>query len=679
MDKIKILVVDDESRMRKLVKDFLGREGYQVLEAGDGMEAMEVFYDEKDIALIILDVMMPRMDGWQVCREVRQSSKVPIIMLTARSEERDELQGFALGVDEYISKPFSPKILVARVNAILRRANVLGGGDEIDAGGIVIDKAAHQVKIDGKEIELSFKEFELLSYFVENQGIALSREKILNNVWDYDYFGDARTIDTHVKKLRSKLVGLLICLVVTLMFINGKFLEPYYISKKESRFIELYEKLNDVSNEDKWDSTKKNNSLIHFAEKNNISYLVIEKDNDVHTNVHDKNMLKNQMMGYFLNQAQKESRTLDSTDVYQINQSWDPWNQSYYVDMWGSLDDGSQFLLRSPVESMRESASISNRFLLYIGSVLIVVSILLIWYFSKRITDPIRELARLSDRMADLDFDAKYTSGGSNEIGELGENFNRMSEKLESTISELKKANNSLQKDIEQKDKLEKMRNEFLGNVSHELKTPIALIQGYAEGLKEGVNEDAESREFYCDVIMDEASKMNQMVKNLLTLNQLEFGDEDIVFERFNLTALVKGVLQSMEIMADQAGAKIMLHTEEDIYAWADEFKVEQVVRNYVSNACHHVSGDMVIEVKMVQKDGKVRVSVFNTGNPIPEADAPHIWDKFYKVDKAHTREYGGNGIGLSIVKAIMKSFNQEYGVKNYDNGVEFWFELDVQ
>ena len=223
------------------------------------------------------------------------------------------------------------------------------------------------------------------------------------------------------------------------------------------------------------------------------------------------------------------------------------------------------------------------------------------------------------------------------------------------------------------------MRNEFLGNVSHELKTPIALIQGYAEGLKEGVNEDAESREFYCDVIMDEASKMNQMVKNLLTLNQLEFGDEDIVFERFNLTALVKGVLQSMEIMADQAGAKIMLHTEEDIYAWADEFKVEQVVRNYVSNACHHVSGDMVIEVKMVQKDGKVRVSVFNTGNPIPEADAPHIWDKFHKVDKAHTREYGGNGIGLSIVKAIMKSFNQEYGVKNYDNGVEFWFELDVQ
>ena len=205
MEQIKVLVVDDEARMRKLVKDFLTREGYTVIEAGDGMEAMDIFYKEKDIALVILDVMMPKMDGWQVCREIRESSKVPIIMLTARSEERDELQGFELGVDEYISKPFSPKILVARVNAILRRTLGNAGGEVIEAGGIVIDKAAHIVKIDGKPVELSYKEFELLAYFVENQGIALSREKILNNVWNYDYFGDARTIDTHVKKLRSKL------------------------------------------------------------------------------------------------------------------------------------------------------------------------------------------------------------------------------------------------------------------------------------------------------------------------------------------------------------------------------------------------------------------------------------------------------------------------------------------
>ena len=205
MDKTKILVVDDESRMRKLVKDFLVRQGYTVLEAADGMEAMDYFYEDKDIALIILDVMMPKMDGWQVCREIRMHSKVPIIMLTARSEERDELQGFDLGVDEHISKPFSPKILVARVEAILRRTQGSGNTDEISAGGIVVDKAAHTVMSDGSPVDLSFKEFELLTYFIENQGIALSREKILNNVWNYDYFGDARTIDTHVKKLRSKL------------------------------------------------------------------------------------------------------------------------------------------------------------------------------------------------------------------------------------------------------------------------------------------------------------------------------------------------------------------------------------------------------------------------------------------------------------------------------------------
>ena len=205
MDKTKILVVDDESRMRKLVKDFLVRQGYTVLEAADGMEAMDYFYEDKDIALIILDVMMPKMDGWQVCREIRMHSKVPIIMLTARSEERDELQGFDLGVDEYISKPFSPKILVARVEAILRRTQGSGNTDEISAGGIVVDKAAHTVMSDGSPVDLSFKEFELLTYFIENQGIALSREKILNNVWNYDYFGEDRTVDTHVKMLRGHL------------------------------------------------------------------------------------------------------------------------------------------------------------------------------------------------------------------------------------------------------------------------------------------------------------------------------------------------------------------------------------------------------------------------------------------------------------------------------------------
>ncbi|MGN0362947.1 MAG: response regulator transcription factor [Bilifractor sp.] len=205
MDKLKVMVVDDEARMRKLVRDFLVKDNFNVIEAADGEEALNKFYEDKDIALILLDVMMPKMDGWQVCREIRKESKVPIIMLTARGDERDELLGFDLGVDEYISKPFSPKILVARVEAILRRTNQMNQDDILEAGGIEINKSAHQASVDGQPIELSFKEFELLTYFLENQGIALSREKILNNVWNYDYFGDARTIDTHVKKLRSKM------------------------------------------------------------------------------------------------------------------------------------------------------------------------------------------------------------------------------------------------------------------------------------------------------------------------------------------------------------------------------------------------------------------------------------------------------------------------------------------
>lgn len=205
MERLKILVVDDESRMRKLVRDFLTKSNYDVVEAEDGAQAVDIFFGQNDIALIILDVMMPKMDGWQVCKEIREFSKVPIIMLTAKSDERDELLGFELGVDEYISKPFSPKILVARVEAILRRTNQASAEEIIEAGGILVNKAAHSVSVDGQPVELSYKEFELLTYFMENKGIALSREKILNSVWNYDYFGDARTIDTHVKKLRSKM------------------------------------------------------------------------------------------------------------------------------------------------------------------------------------------------------------------------------------------------------------------------------------------------------------------------------------------------------------------------------------------------------------------------------------------------------------------------------------------
>lgn len=474
-------------------------------------------------------------------------------------------------------------------------------------------------------------------------------------------------------------IGLGVCLILGMFIINVNFLESYYVHSKASEFVSMYEGLRKAMEEDAFEDTLVMSEVHRTAEMNNISYLVIDnRNNQVITNVHDRDMLKNQLLGYLLNQVQKDGKVLESTENYQLGQTRDPWNQREYIEMWGSFDDGSQFLLRSPLESIRESAAISNRFLIYIGCIMIGICVCLVWYFSRRLTEPIRELARLSDKMANLDFEVKYTSGGVDEIGELGENFNRMSEKLQSTISELKRANNSLKKDIEKKDKLEQMRSEFMGNVSHELKTPIALIQGYAEGLKEGVKEDSESREFYCDVIIDEAAKMNQMVKNLMTLNQLEFGNEEIEFERFDITAMISGVLQSMDILAQQKQAEVIFRADSPTYVWADEFKAEQVVRNYISNALNHLSGERVVEVKITVMEGKARISVFNTGTPIPEESLAYIWDKFYKVDKAHTREYGGNGIGLSIVKAIMESFHQEYGVRNYDNGVEFWFELDV-
>lgn len=472
-------------------------------------------------------------------------------------------------------------------------------------------------------------------------------------------------------------VGLIVCMLVILLVLVGAGLEPYYVREKEENFKELYKEIESLAEGE--ELTEDEVSQINrTAERYNFYYIVwnISNENGF-SNLHDSQMLLVQLGGVLFNKI--DSRVMERNDNYQVVEFRDNTQQVDYLALWGTVGNSYNIFIRSPLESIQETMGLFFRFLLIVGIAVIAGGILFVWYFSRRLTEPLRELAALSARMADLDFNAKYTSGGGGEIGVLGENFNIMSQKLENTISELKNANFRLQQDIEQKEKMEKMRTDFMGNVSHELKTPIALIQGYAEGLKEGVSDDPESREFYCDVIMDEASKMNQMVKNLMTLNQLEFGDENVEFQRFDLTELIRGVLQSMEIMAQQKEAKVQFRQKDPVYVWADEFKAEQVVRNYVSNAFNHLDGDRVVDVKIIPAGDKVKVTVFNTGTPIPEEDVPHIWEKFYKVDKAHTREYGGNGIGLSIVKAIMDSFHQEYGVNNYDNGVEFWFELDVK
>ena len=472
-------------------------------------------------------------------------------------------------------------------------------------------------------------------------------------------------------------VGLLAFILGAVFIVNTGFLGQYYLSHKVQDLMDSYDAVDLVLTQGSL--TEQSTQILYEAEKSNIDMAIVNSNAEtILSTAKDGSQLFLQLFRNLYGRNDTPSIILKQTDDYILCRTSGPDNSMEYIEMWGKFSDGSFFMMRSPLESIRESAALANQFLIYLGLTGIILGGILVWLFARRITRPIMELAKLSERMANLNFDEKYTSGGSNEIGILGENFNKMSRQLEQTISELKTANNQLQQDIEQKEKIENMRSEFLGNVSHELKTPIALIQGYAEGLKEGVNDDPESREFYCDVIMDEAGKMNRMVKNLLTLNQLEFGSDEVEFERFDVVSLVKGVISSCEILIQQAGAEVDFVADETAYAWADEFKTEQVVRNYLTNAIHHVENEKRIEVRVIKDGDKVRVTVFNSGKPIPEEDVPKLWDKFYKVDKAHTREYGGNGIGLSIVKAIMESFHQKYGVKNFDNGVEFWFELDA-
>ena len=375
----------------------------------------------------------------------------------------------------------------------------------------------------------------------------------------------------------------------------------------------------------------------------------------------------------------KNRTLLQKTDQYRVFILYDQQRDSSYIDLFGTLEDDKYIILRTNYESIEESVAISNKFLAQIGIIAAIIATLIMFVISKKISQPILELAGIAKQISNLNFDIKYKVKSKDEIGVLGESINTLSDQLERTISELKQANNELMSDIQKKAEVDSMRKEFLSNVSHELKTPLALIQGYAEGLKENINEDAESRDFYCEVIIDEADKMNNMVKKLLSLNELEFGNNQVNFERFDIVELLRIVLESAEILFKQKEVILHFDQSEPIYVWADEFLVEQVVTNYISNALNHVTGAKIIEIKLIKHNDVVRIAVFNTGEIIPDDEIDKIWDKFYKIDKARTREYGGSGIGLSIVKAIMNSLNQECGVFNRQVGVEFWFELDTK
>ncbi|MCM1253193.1 MAG: HAMP domain-containing histidine kinase [Clostridium sp.] len=468
--------------------------------------------------------------------------------------------------------------------------------------------------------------------------------------------------------------------IVLCWFINNTFLENYYIKNKQNVLMNAYNYINTASNDGSISTENFDIEFQKISGKYNISFIILDAETKtIKASANDYEMLSKRLLNnLFDNGNASNIRVLEKGERYEISIMLDDWTKTEYVEMWGFLDNGNLFLFRNPLESIKESVKLANRFLAYVGVAGAFVGALVALWVSGKITEPIMELTKISERMIHLDFDAKYSGKSKTEIALLGHNINELSGILEKTISELKSANNELQRDIEKKNEIDEMRKEFLSNVSHELKTPIALIQGYAEGLKERINEDAESRDFYCDVIMDEAAKMNIMVKKLLTLNQLEFGNDTVAMERFDIVFFIQNYIQSSEILTRQKEISVRMEHYEPIYVWADEFKVEEVFMNYFSNAINYALHEKIIDVKLQKEENKVRVSVFNTGNPIPEESLAHLWEKFYKVDKARTRQYGGSGIGLSIVKAIMESLNQKYGVKNYDNGVEFWFELEL-
>lgn len=529
-------------------------------------------------------------------------------------------------------------------------------------------------------------------------------------------------------KITVLFAGIICILIVMLLLFNITFSEKFYMQDKQEAMLNAYESIDDACNQYSSGSisdTDLRNNLEQVSTSKGMSIIIVNSDwttfyvsthgdemmlerlkksifnNDIFQGMPDKSgsmqeqpdenrngdinagkkTLPEKIIDMSGNGASETRDILYQSDKYTVQKVYDSRLLDDYIELWGTLDNGNFILIRTPIQGIKDNVHISNTFITYIGIVTLIIGIIAAFVLSSYISKPIKQLSNIAERMSEFDFDIKYDGKDKGEIGLLGKSMNNMSQKLEENISQLKTANLELQRDIDKKEKLEKMRTDFLSNVSHELKTPIALIQGYAEGLKEGITDDPESMDFYCSVIMDEAAKMNNMVKRLLTLNQIEFGEDELVMERFDINELVKSVVNANELRATQKNLSITYDIlDTPLYVWADEYKVEEVVTNYLSNAINHCCNENIIKIKVghIDKDN-VRVSVFNTGNNIPEADIEHIWEKFYKVDKARTREYGGNGIGLSIVKAIVESMGKTCGVNNLSDGVEFWFDLDCK
>ena len=487
-------------------------------------------------------------------------------------------------------------------------------------------------------------------------------------------------IDIIKSSVRTKLFFIMtltiLFIVLSLIILNSVILESYYLFYKKETLLESYTKIN------KYMSSTMSNSIIELeiekiAINNNFNILITDNNN---VSIYNSNRDFKQ---YMLNLEKIDKRNvLYNEDDVLIIESKDYKSGINFMMLIGILDNNGVVYIRMPLSSIKDSVKISNNFLYSIGIITVIISGVAILIISKKFTKPISELSSIANKMSNLDFSQKYRIKDSgDEIDNLGKSINKMSDKLEDTITQLQKNNIELEKDIEQKSKIDDMRKQFISDVSHELKTPIALIQGYSEGLIENVNTDEENRKFYAEVILDEANKMDKMVKELLELMKLEYGAKKLNNTLFNITELIQEEIRKYTVMLNDNNIEVNFNLKEPIYVFADSNLVEQILNNYISNAIKNIeqiNNEKYIKISVKLIDNKMRISVFNTGKNISKENMQKIWNRFYKEDTSRNREMGGTGIGLSLVKAIMNNYNNEYGVINKENGVEFYFDLDA-
>nr|WP_314446922.1 HAMP domain-containing sensor histidine kinase [uncultured Lachnoanaerobaculum sp.] len=501
---------------------------------------------------------------------------------------------------------------------------------------------------------------------------------------------------SHSLRVKITLIILLLIsiLLLSIGILNNFGLTWYYQNEKVSEIHEAYLKLdNEVKklsedgqtvigeSEDSESVVNESvsNIILDYSNKHNITIALVDSmtDKAIYSSQREGDMFLDRIQeGFIGNKNIKKKDILYKSDNYTIILHNTQKNSSFIEGFGYCSDNQTIVIMSTPVAGLKESVNISNKFLIYVAIIGFIITVIITFLITKMITSPILQLAEISNKMGKLDFTARYEGKRSDEIQTLGQNMNYMSDRLKKAISKLQEANEVLKEDIKRKEAIDEMRKDFIANVSHELKTPIALIQGYAEGLNEGLCEDEESRKYYTEVIMDESEKMNKMVKQLLTLSSLESGNSILHKENFNMTSLTEGVLSSISILIGEKNVKVNFDTSRNIFLYADEFKIEEVVTNYISNAIHHVNDNGTIKIDVSEDERNVYFSVYNTGNKLPEKDLANVWEKFFKVDKAHSRSYGGSGIGLSIVKAIVEAHGGAVKVVNKSDGVEFGFKI---